>query len=132
MPTSWGASPYREQRFDFDATVIRRLEAAGTILAAPTRATVAYPVGVDFDKAFPELAERRPKDFVSPIGSLISAGNLVGFPAISLPNGFGREGLPTALHLLAAPFREDTLVDVGARFQRETDFHLCCPPSASG
>src|SRR5258705_5370648 len=33
-PTTWGAAPYREQRFDFDATVIRKLEAAGTVLCA--------------------------------------------------------------------------------------------------
>ena len=31
-PTTWGAAPYREQRFDFDATVIRKLEAAGAVL----------------------------------------------------------------------------------------------------
>src|SRR5262249_59609823 len=29
-----GAAPYREQRFDFDATVIRKLEAAGAVLCA--------------------------------------------------------------------------------------------------
>jgi aspartyl-tRNA(Asn)/glutamyl-tRNA(Gln) amidotransferase subunit A len=33
-PTTWGAAPYRMQRFDFDATVIRRLEEAGAVLAA--------------------------------------------------------------------------------------------------
>ena len=77
------------------------------LLAAPSRATVAIPIGVDFDKAYPELAEGRPANFVSPIGALISAGNLVGYPALSLPNGFGREGLPTGFQLLAGPFRED-------------------------
>ena len=33
-PTTWGAQPYREQRFDFDATVIRKLEQAGAVLCA--------------------------------------------------------------------------------------------------
>jgi aspartyl-tRNA(Asn)/glutamyl-tRNA(Gln) amidotransferase subunit A len=33
-PTTWGAAPYREQRFDYDATVIRKLEAAGAVLCA--------------------------------------------------------------------------------------------------
>jgi Asp-tRNA(Asn)/Glu-tRNA(Gln) amidotransferase A subunit family amidase len=32
--TTWGASPYREQLFDYDATVIERLDAAGAILIA--------------------------------------------------------------------------------------------------
>ena len=34
VPTTWGAAPYREQRFDFDATVVRKLEAAGAVLCA--------------------------------------------------------------------------------------------------
>jgi aspartyl-tRNA(Asn)/glutamyl-tRNA(Gln) amidotransferase subunit A len=31
-PTTWGARPYLNQKFDYDATVIRKLEAAGAIL----------------------------------------------------------------------------------------------------
>jgi aspartyl-tRNA(Asn)/glutamyl-tRNA(Gln) amidotransferase subunit A len=34
IPTSWGAEPYREQVFDYDATVIKRLREAGAILVA--------------------------------------------------------------------------------------------------
>jgi Asp-tRNA(Asn)/Glu-tRNA(Gln) amidotransferase A subunit family amidase len=33
-PTTWGAEPYREQRFDYDATVVRRLARAGAVLVA--------------------------------------------------------------------------------------------------
>ena len=33
-PTTWGAAPLRNQTFDTDATVIRRLEAAGAVLVA--------------------------------------------------------------------------------------------------
>ena len=33
-PTTWGSAPYREQRFDEDATVVRRLDAAGAVLIA--------------------------------------------------------------------------------------------------
>jgi aspartyl-tRNA(Asn)/glutamyl-tRNA(Gln) amidotransferase subunit A len=32
--TTWGAAPYRDQRFDFDATVVQRLTNAGAILVA--------------------------------------------------------------------------------------------------
>jgi aspartyl-tRNA(Asn)/glutamyl-tRNA(Gln) amidotransferase subunit A len=32
--TTWGAAPYREQRFDYDATVVARLHAAGAVLLA--------------------------------------------------------------------------------------------------
>ncbi len=34
IPTTWGAAPLRNQTFDYDATVILRLEAAGAVLAA--------------------------------------------------------------------------------------------------
>ena len=33
-PTTWGAAPYRTQRFDFDATAVRRLAGAGAVLVA--------------------------------------------------------------------------------------------------
>ncbi|HEY54586.1 MAG TPA: amidase [Caldilineae bacterium] len=33
-PTTWGATPYREQVIDMDATVVQRLEAAGAVLVA--------------------------------------------------------------------------------------------------
>ena len=34
IPTTWGSAPFRGQTFDYDATVIRRLEDAGAVLAA--------------------------------------------------------------------------------------------------
>jgi aspartyl-tRNA(Asn)/glutamyl-tRNA(Gln) amidotransferase subunit A len=34
IPTTWGAAPFREQRFEFDATVVEKLETAGAVLAA--------------------------------------------------------------------------------------------------
>lgn len=34
IPTTWGAEPLRGQVFDFDATVVRRLEEAGAVLVA--------------------------------------------------------------------------------------------------
>jgi Asp-tRNA(Asn)/Glu-tRNA(Gln) amidotransferase A subunit family amidase len=33
-PTTWGATPYREQTLDYDATVVERLDAAGAVLIA--------------------------------------------------------------------------------------------------
>jgi Asp-tRNA(Asn)/Glu-tRNA(Gln) amidotransferase A subunit family amidase len=33
-PTTWGASPYRDQLLDYDATVVERLDAAGAVLVA--------------------------------------------------------------------------------------------------
>jgi len=33
-PTTWGAAPYRDQTFDYDAAVVQRLDAAGAVLVA--------------------------------------------------------------------------------------------------
>jgi len=33
-PTTWGAQPYRDQRFDFDAAAVQRLQNAGAVLVA--------------------------------------------------------------------------------------------------
>src|SRR4029450_9574409 len=34
IPTTWGAAPFKDRVFDFDATAILRLEAVGTVLCA--------------------------------------------------------------------------------------------------
>src|SRR4029077_10846466 len=34
IPTTWGAAPLRHQRFNYDATVVRKLAEAGAVLAA--------------------------------------------------------------------------------------------------
>ena len=34
IKTTWGAAPYKEQTFDMDATVVKRLEEAGAVLVA--------------------------------------------------------------------------------------------------
>jgi len=105
------------------AALLERYDA----LAAPARATVSLPIALDFDKAYPELAKGRPENFVSPIGALISVGNLVGYPALSLPNGFGASGLPTGIQLLGGAFREAGLAGIGRELQKRTDFHLRRP-----
>ena len=47
IPTTWGASPFAEQIFDHDATVVRRLRNAGGVLAAKV-ATVEIAGGMGY------------------------------------------------------------------------------------
>ena len=49
-PTTWGAQPYREQRFDQDATVVERLTRAGAVLVAKL-ATVELAGGMGYGAA---------------------------------------------------------------------------------
>ncbi len=85
-----------------------------TVLAAPSRATVSYPVGKPFDQAYPNLGAT-----VSPIG----AANLVGVPAISVPNGFGENNLPTGIQFVGAAWSENVLLDLANRYQQATAWH---------
>ncbi|CUT00248.1 amidase [Candidatus Chrysopegis kryptomonas] len=88
-------------------------------IVAPTRATVAYPIGVDFDKAYPG---------VSGGPALIPAGNLAGVPAICMPNGFGENNLPTSIQFMAKSFSEKVLIQIANAYQERTDWHLRRPP----
>jgi Asp-tRNA(Asn)/Glu-tRNA(Gln) amidotransferase A subunit family amidase len=88
------------------------------VLAAPSRATVSYPVEKTFDKAYPGIGAS------SPIG----ASNLVGVPAVSVPNGFGQNGLPTGLQLVGPAWGERELLEMAVAYQSQTDWHKRRPP----
>jgi aspartyl-tRNA(Asn)/glutamyl-tRNA(Gln) amidotransferase subunit A len=45
--------------------------------------------------------------------------NLAGLPAMSVPAGFDKDGLPLGLHLIAKPFDEQTLLDVALAIEEE-------------
>jgi aspartyl-tRNA(Asn)/glutamyl-tRNA(Gln) amidotransferase subunit A len=49
--------------------------------------------------------------------------NYLGVPSLSIPSGFSRNGLPVGMQLIGRSFDEATLLQIGAAFQRATDFH---------
>src|ERR671926_95266 len=49
-PTTWGAAPYKNQRFDYDATVVTRLREAGAILIAKL-AMIELAGGMGYNEA---------------------------------------------------------------------------------
>ncbi len=55
--------------------------------------------------------------------------NLCGFPAMSVPCGFDRQGLPIGLQLAAAPWQEALLLRVANQYQQVTDWHRRRPPT---
>ena len=56
--------------------------------------------------------------------------NYLGLPALSLPSGFTRSGLPVGLQLIGRAFDEAMLLRIGAAFQRATDYHQRVPKLA--
>jgi len=54
--------------------------------------------------------------------------NLVGIPAISLPCGFSKAGLPIGLQIGASYFDEATMLRVAYAYEQSTDFHRARAP----
>ena len=95
-------------RQDYDAAF-----AEVDCLIGPVTPTAAYRAGEKLDDPLAMYLE-----------DLYTVGaNLAGIPAMSLPCGFTSQGLPIGLQLQARPWAEATLFQVGAAFQRETDWH---------
>jgi len=90
------------------------------VIVAPARATVSYPADKKFDDVYPGVSGGPP---------LIPAGNLCGLPALCMPDGFGENGLPTAVAFMGPAFSEPTLVALGNAYQAATDWHTRRPPN---
>jgi aspartyl-tRNA(Asn)/glutamyl-tRNA(Gln) amidotransferase subunit A len=60
--------------------------------------------------------------------ALTGPGNVVGVPAISVPNGFGQNNLPTGMQFMGPAWSEKTLIDIAVEYQKRTDWHKRNPP----
>lgn len=86
-------------------------------ILAPTFPHVAPPVDGAFSTYY-DRAERK---------TLGAAGNLAGLPSITVPNGFGDRGLPTALEFLGRAYDEARLTTLAGLFQQRSDWHTRHP-----
>ena len=53
--------------------------------------------------------------------------NYLGLPALSIPAGFTKAGLPVGLQIVGRSFDEAGIIRIGAAFQRATDYHQRVP-----
>lgn len=77
-----------------------------------------------------ETTEGSPQDILRTIGRITHATrgiNYLGLPAISVPAGISRSGLPMAYQLIGRPFAEAILLRIADAFQRKTDWHCQAP-----
>ncbi|MGI8512482.1 MAG: amidase, partial [Solirubrobacteraceae bacterium] len=82
------------------------------LLLTPSLAQRPVPIGFyDTDKDMVEWG--RTAEFVP----YTAGANITGLPAINLPLFQGDDGLPTGVHLMAGPLREDLLLSVGAQLE---------------
>ncbi len=101
-------------KMDFD----RAFQKVDVILT-PTAPTPAFRIG---EKVEDPLQMYLSDVFTIPV-------NLAGIPAISIPCGFSREGLPIGLQIMGKHFDEGRLIKAAYTFEQSTDFHLKKPAS---
>lgn len=93
------------------------------VLACPTVATAAFPLGI----LWPTEIDGRPVDREA--GSAFTYPfNLTGQPAISVPCGFTSAGLPVGLQLVGRRFDDLTVLRVAAAFERVQPWAHRRPP----
>ena len=90
-------------------------------IAGPTSPTAAFRIGAKSDDPV--------QMYLNDIFTI--AANLTGAPALSIPCGFDRNGLPVGLQLQGAAFGEAKLLDIAHRFQQATDWHQRIPKMAT-
>ncbi len=82
-------------------------------IVAPTSPTPAFKIG--------EKTKDPLEMYLSDIYTI--SANLAGIPAISIPCGFTKNGLPVGLQILAKPFNEEMLFKVAYTYEQNTSWH---------
>ncbi len=90
------------------------------VVACPTTPTPAFRLG---EKTADPLAM-----YLADVYTV--SASLAGLPALSIPCGFSRAGLPIGLQLIGPPFAEPRLLQMAAAYQGCTDWHTRAPPNA--
>lgn len=101
--------------------VIRRWKEVFTtvdVLIAPTVSAPAARYGDDF-VVYPDGHR---ESTLTAYARLNFPADFTGLPALSVPSGFSREGLPVGIQIIGRPFAEGTVLRVGHAHQVATDW----------
>jgi aspartyl-tRNA(Asn)/glutamyl-tRNA(Gln) amidotransferase subunit A len=93
--------------------MLRRVFQRYDVLVTPTSPVEAPPVD---DSA---LAGGEPP----PLTRLTQPFSLVGLPAVSVPCGFTRAGLPIGLQIVGRPFAEAVVLNAAYAYEQATAWH---------
>jgi aspartyl-tRNA(Asn)/glutamyl-tRNA(Gln) amidotransferase subunit A len=97
---------------DFDA-VFKEFDC----IITPTSPTPAFKIGEKIDDPL--------KMYLSDIYTI--SANLAGLPAISVPCGFTKLGLPVGLQIQTQPFAEEMILKVAYAYEQSTEWHKIKP-----
>lgn len=83
----------------------------------------------------PAPSTRLDEDFPSAIRGGVTdvmgaIGNAAGLPAISVPDGFTENGVPTGIQFMGRAYDENIIIAAASAYQTLTDWHLRRPPGA--
>lgn len=101
--------------------IVRELDAVFArydAIVCPTMNAVASPLDVRFSAYFRSTTRR------AIIGA---AGNVAGLPSVSVPDGFGERGLPTAIQFVGRAGGENAILAVARAYQERTNWHTHYP-----
>ncbi len=85
-------------------------------LILPTTPLPAVKIG---DEPETELNGKKVNTFLTFIRNCDPI-SVVGYPAITVPAGYSRTGLPIGLQIVARPWEEEKLLDIGLAFEQAT------------
>jgi aspartyl-tRNA(Asn)/glutamyl-tRNA(Gln) amidotransferase subunit A len=95
------------------------------LVVVPTTTSLPKPIK---DALKVEMSDRKPKkayDFFDPISGCTNTApfDVYGIPALTLPCGFSKSGLPVGLMIAGPHFSEGKVLALAYAFQQATDWH---------
>ena len=89
-------------------------------ILTPTSPTTAFKIGEKSDPL---------SMYLSDIFTI--SANLSGIPAMSIPCGLSKEGLPIGLQIMTKPFDEEMMLRIAFNYEQNTDWHKQLAPIAN-
>ncbi len=124
----WSAEDYQRAMFE-RTTLFRRVQGwleSNDVLVTPTLARTALPIGQDLFEPIEidgvEVGELRANLFPYTLPF-----NITGHPAMTLPCGFGADGLPVGLQIVGRLHDEPTVLRIGALYEAAERWTECWP-----
>lgn len=93
------------------------------LLAGPTVPVTAFPIGTQETQIGNALV-----GVIQALTQYTRPFNLNGFPAITVPCGLSKNGLPIGFQLAGKPFDEATVLRVAFAYEQATEWHRRRPP----
>ncbi len=104
--------------------MVKEMKANGVdLIVAPTAPATATPIA-----GGAAALSDKPYSVGNHFFNLWRLFSLVGWPVISVPCGFGTNGLPLAVQIAGRPFDETRVIQLAHAYQQLTDWHRRRPP----